>query len=71
MKSKKALFNAILFQYKKFFSYDIEFSLICGRNFIYLDTLRALLSLVVAKNTSSLLNDKIYIILLKWFIFKC
>jgi len=56
MKLKKALFKEILFQYKQFFSYDVEFSLICGRNFVYLDTLRGLLYLMISDD---LKEDKV------------
>ena len=56
MKLKKALFSDILSQYKRFFVYDVEFSLLCGRNFVYLETLRGLLYLVVTDNLN---EDKI------------
>ena len=43
MKLKNFLFRNIFFQYKKFFSYDVEFSLLCNRNFTYIDAIRMLL----------------------------
>ena len=47
MRLRRFLLHNLFFQYRRFFSYDIEFSLVCGRNFLYLDILRFILLKIV------------------------
>jgi len=60
MKLKKFLFRNLFFQYKKFFSYDIEFSLVCNRNFDYIEAIRFLLLPMFSNENAKQIDDDTY-----------
>ena len=58
MRLRRFLLHNLFFQYRRFFSYDIEFSLVCGRNFLYLDILRFILLEIVDDKNKDLSKQK-------------